>query len=72
MSVTFEKNKNIPDPERCFMCNKNLEYDDGVIQWCGAGILIAFHRNCASEFMIHLGSDLLKFKHEDRKRVKLY
>lgn len=71
MSVDFDKGNYKDAPEQCFLCNKDLIYSEGVILWFSSEKFIGFHKNCAAEFMAHLGSDLVKLKFERREREKL-
>lgn len=67
MSVHFKFNEIITKKEHelCFYCHNKIEPKNGFIAW-DIGDKIALHERCAYEFMAHLGSDLIKLKHEKR------
>lgn len=73
MSVSIKKGTNMyywPWPTVCFYCHKNIVETEGVIHWHGQSD-ISLHKNCAAEFMIHIGSDLVKLKDLIKKRDEI-
>lgn len=69
--VTFKQSEYRDFPDNCFFCSKELSYDEGVILWSGYDGVIGFHRNCAARYMANIGSDLIQFKQELKKRNEI-
>ena len=69
MAVLFDKE--FANVNFCFFCNKKINHSEGYIYWCSSVDQIALHKDCAAEFMAHLGSDLVKLKHESNKKHKI-